>query len=103
MWKLVRSRRDVWCRRGSVALLILDVANHVRLGVGHHRHLNDAVDDGVQGDEVIALDDRNYRWPAEQCIRSDDPVQATDGSDGGAGAGIGRGDEQNASMVTQAP
>ena len=46
------------CHWGSVALLILDAANHVCLGVGHHGQLNDAVDDGVQGEEVIALDDR---------------------------------------------
>lgn len=83
----------MWCRRGSVALPILDAANHVRLGVGHHRQLNDAVYDGVQGEEVVALDNHNHRWPAEQCVRSDDPVQAADGLNGRARAGIGRGDK----------
>ena len=55
--------------------------------------LNVVFDDGVQGKEVIAVDDHNHRWPAEQRIRSDDPVHAADCLDGGAWAGIGRGDE----------
>ena len=71
----------------------LDVADHVRLGVGHHRQLNNAVDDRVQGEKVVALDYHNYRRPAEQRISSHDPVHAADGPHGRARAGICGGHE----------
>lgn len=54
---------------GAVAsgpsLPILDTADYVRLGVGHHGQLNDAVDDRIQGSKVVGLDDHNDGWPTE--------------------------------------
>lgn len=45
------------------------------------------------------MDDHNHRWPAEQCVHSDDPVHAADCLDA-RGPGLVVETNTNAAMVT---